>query len=119
MVKDLKAYEDIGLDPEEIKEILNAVNGGLAAENGIWCPKCGDALDIDIVNGVLAIGCFGCGGIVMCNYCQTPIYIKTIQYCKSLLAPLTPEQELRDKLLDMTGEVYVNIPKSNCPFCRR
>ena len=36
----------------------------------------------------------------MCNYCQTPIYIKTIQYCKSLLAPLTPEQELRDKLLD-------------------
>ena len=57
----LAAYEDIGLDPEEIKEILNAVNGGLAAENGIWCPKCGDALDIDIVNGVLAIGCFGCG----------------------------------------------------------
>ena len=61
VVKDLKAYEDIGLDPEEIKEILNAVNGGLAAKNGIWCPKCGDALDIDIVNGVLAIGCFGCG----------------------------------------------------------
>ena len=59
----------------------------------------------------------GCGGIVMCNYCQTPIYIKTIQYCKSLLAPLTPEQELRDKLLDMTGEVYVNIPKKYCPFC--
>lgn len=60
-VENLKAYEDIGLDPEEIKEILNAVNGGLAAKNGIWCPKCGDALDIDIVNGVLAIGCFGCG----------------------------------------------------------
>lgn len=53
----------------------------------------------------------------MCNYCQTPIYIKTIQYCKSLLAPLTPEQELRDKLLDMTGEVYVNIPKKYCPYC--
>lgn len=60
-VENLKAYEDIGLDPEEIKEILNAVNGGLAAKNGIWCPKCGDALDIDIVNGVLAIDCFGCG----------------------------------------------------------
>lgn len=57
----LAAYEDTGLEPEKIKEILNAVNGGLAAENGIWCPKCGDALDIDIVNGVLAIGCFGCG----------------------------------------------------------
>ena len=60
-VKDLLDYEAIGLKPEEIKEILNAVNGGLAAKNGIWCPKCGDALDIDIVNGVLAIGCFGCG----------------------------------------------------------
>lgn len=57
----LAAYEDTGLEPEKIKEILNAVNGGLSAENGIWCPKCGDALDIDIVNGVLAIGCFGCG----------------------------------------------------------
>lgn len=57
----LKAYEDTGLEPETIKETLSAVNGGLAAENGIWCPKCGDALDIDIVNGVLAIGCFGCG----------------------------------------------------------
>lgn len=57
----LAAYEDTGLEPEKIKEILNAINGGLAAENGIWCPKCGDALDIDIVNGVLAIGCFGCG----------------------------------------------------------
>lgn len=61
VVKDLKDYEDIGLEPEKIKEILNAVNGGLAAKNGIWCPKCGDALDIDIVNGVLAIDCFGCG----------------------------------------------------------
>ena len=57
----LKAYEDTGLEPETIKETLSEVNGGLAAENGIWCPKCGDALDIDIVNGVLAIGCFGCG----------------------------------------------------------
>lgn len=55
----------------------------------------------------------------MCNYCQTPIYIKTIQYCKSLLAPLTPEQELRDKLLDMTGEVYVNIPKSIVHFAEQ
>lgn len=61
VVKDLKDYEDIGLEPEKIKEILNAVNGGLAAKNGIWCPKCGDALDIDIVNGILAIDCFGYG----------------------------------------------------------
>ena len=60
-IEDLKAYEDMGLDPETIKGILDAINGGLSAENGIWCPKCGDALDIDIVNGVLAIGCFGCG----------------------------------------------------------
>lgn len=30
------------------------------AQRWIWRTKCGDALDIDIVNGVLAIGCFGC-----------------------------------------------------------
>ncbi len=32
VVKDLLDYEAIGLKPEEIKEILNAVNGGLAAK---------------------------------------------------------------------------------------
>lgn len=56
----LKAYEDTGLDPEEIKEILDAINGGLSARDGILCPECGDALVIDVVDGVFSIGCFGC-----------------------------------------------------------
>lgn len=60
VVKDLKAYEDIGLDPEKIKEIIDAIDGGLSARDGIICPECGDALDIDVVDGVLSIGCFGC-----------------------------------------------------------
>lgn len=53
----------------------------------------------------------------MCNMCKTKIYIKTVQCMKPLLAPLTPEQELRDKLLDMTGEVYLPVPVKYCPFC--
>lgn len=53
----------------------------------------------------------------MCNKCKTPIYIKTTQYLKPLLAPLTPEQELREKLIDMTGEVYLEVTKRYCPWC--
>lgn len=56
----LKAYEDTGLDPEKIKEIIDAIDGGLSARDGIICPECGDALAIDVVDGVLSIGCFGC-----------------------------------------------------------
>lgn len=53
----------------------------------------------------------------MCNMCKTTLYIKTIQYAKPLLAPLTAEQELRYKLFDMTGEVYLQVPVKYCPFC--
>ena len=53
----------------------------------------------------------------MCSMCNVPIYIKTIQYLKHVLAPLTPEQELRDKLFNMTGEVYEKIPNKYCPIC--
>ena len=53
----------------------------------------------------------------MCNYCNEPIYIKTVQYARSLLAPLTEEQALRDRLLELTGEVYMKVPKMFCPFC--
>lgn len=53
----------------------------------------------------------------MCNYCNAPIYIKTVQYTKPLLAPLTEAQALRDRLIDLTGEVYVEIPKRFCPVC--
>lgn len=52
-----------------------------------------------------------------CSFCNTPLYIRTAQYTKPLLAPLTPEQELRDKLTNLTGEVYVSIETGYCPFC--
>lgn len=53
----------------------------------------------------------------MCNYCDIAIYVKIKQYAKPILAPITEVQELRDKLLDMTGELYVEFPKRYCPFC--
>ncbi len=53
----------------------------------------------------------------MCDKCKTPIYVKVKQYYKPLLAPLTIEQELRDRLIDMTGEVYVKVTTRYCPFC--
>lgn len=53
----------------------------------------------------------------MCNYCNAPIYIKTVRYTKPLLAPLAEAQALRDRLIELTGEVYVEIPKKFCPVC--
>lgn len=53
----------------------------------------------------------------MCNYCDAPIYIKTVQHTAPVMAPLTEVQALRDKLIEMTGEVYLQIPKRFCPVC--
>lgn len=52
-----------------------------------------------------------------CNFCNAEIYIKTIQYVKPILAPLTREEELRQQLLDLTGEVYLPLPNKFCPMC--
>ncbi len=54
-----------------------------------------------------------------CHYCETTFFIKIIQCAKPLLAPLTPEQALRDKLQDLTGEDYRPIQNNFCPFCGR
>lgn len=108
-VENLKAYEDIGLDPEEIKEILNAVNGGLAAKNGIWCPKCGDALDIDIVNGVLAIDCFGCGE-----------YTPVSELMKLHLNDAVPVVRCKDCVYKASAEVidgFLICPASGMEIC--
>ena len=105
----LAAYEDTGLEPEKIKEILNAVNGGLSAENGIWCPKCGDALDIDIVNGVLAIGCFGCGE-------YTPIS----ELMKLHLNDAVPVVRCKDCVYKASAEVidgFLICPASGMEIC--
>ena len=108
-VENLKAYEDIGLDPEEIKEILNAVNGGLAAKNGILCPKCGDALDIDIVNGVLAIDCFGCGE-----------YTPVSELMKLHLNDAVPVVRCKDCVYKASAEVidgFLICPASGMEIC--
>lgn len=52
-----------------------------------------------------------------CKFCNAEIYIKTIQYAKPLLAPLTTADELRYQLQDLTGEVYLRLPNEFCPMC--
>lgn len=54
-----------------------------------------------------------------CKFCGAKLYFKTTQYARPLLAPLTEVQALRDKLLDLTGEVYVEIDAGLCPMCGR
>lgn len=54
-----------------------------------------------------------------CEFCGAKLYFKTTQYARPLLAPLTEVQALRDKLLDLTGEVYVEIDAGFCPMCGR
>lgn len=53
----------------------------------------------------------------MCNMCNATLYIKTKQFARPVLAPLTPAQKLRDRLSDMTGEVYLPVCVNYCPFC--
>ena len=52
-----------------------------------------------------------------CNFCKSDLYIKTAQYTKPLLAPMTRAEELRQELLDLTGEVYLKIPNEYCAMC--
>ena len=54
-----------------------------------------------------------------CPFCDETIYVKVIQYAAPMLAPLTPEQELRDRLTNMTGEVYARVESNYCPMCGR
>lgn len=53
----------------------------------------------------------------MCSMCNTTLYIRTIQFLRPILAPITPEQELIDRLADMEGEVYMPVMVNYCPFC--
>ena len=54
-----------------------------------------------------------------CSFCDKTVYIKVKQYAAPMLAPLTPEQELRDRLTNMTGEVYAQLDTYYCPICGR
>lgn len=51
------------------------------------------------------------------NCCSTKIYIKTMRYAKPFSMPLTREEEVRQKLIELTGEEFVNIDAIFCPFC--
>ena len=52
-----------------------------------------------------------------CNYCKTQYYIRTVQYSAPLLAPMTKQEEIRQQLLNLTGEVYARIANLYCPMC--
>lgn len=54
-----------------------------------------------------------------CSFCDETIYVKVIQYAAPMLAPLTPAQELRDRLINMTGETYTRLVHNYCPMCGR
>lgn len=55
----------------------------------------------------------------MCEYCNVKLYVKTQKIMKSALASLTHTEELRQELEDITGEMYIEIPKQYCPQCGR
>lgn len=55
----------------------------------------------------------------MCEYCDIKLYVKTQKIIKSLLAPLTHTEELRQELEDITGEIYLEFPHNYCPMCGR
>ena len=57
--------------------------------------------------------------MMACNFCKVPIYIKTVQYTAPLLAPMTEAEELRQRLTNITGEVYLPMINRYCPMCGR
>ena len=54
-----------------------------------------------------------------CDYCNVSVYVKTTQYLAPVLAPTTRTESLRQELLNLTGEVYLYVPKKFCPMCGR
>ena len=56
----LAAYENTGLEPQSVQMLADAILG----EVGVFCPVCGDGLELETGEGGLMIGCFGCGEYV-------------------------------------------------------
>lgn len=52
-----------------------------------------------------------------CPFCGKPLYIKVKRYTKPLLMPATRAGALRDELMDITGEEYIQIKANYCPVC--
>lgn len=54
-----------------------------------------------------------------CSFCKngTKLYVKAVQHTMPLLAPLTRAEELRQELINITGEVYLPVHIIYCPMC--
>ena len=59
-VKRLAAYEDTDLEPQLVQLLADAIRG----KTGVFCPICGDGLELETGESGLMIGCFGCGEYV-------------------------------------------------------
>lgn len=54
------SYEDTGLEPQLVQMLADAIRG----KTGVFCPVCGDGLELEDGENGLMIGCFGCGEYV-------------------------------------------------------
>ena len=54
-----------------------------------------------------------------CEYCNAKYFVQIKKYTKPLLVPLTEAEELNNKLIDLTGIDYIQIPVNYCPMCGR
>ena len=54
--------------------------------------------------------CANCGHVL-------DLYIRTIQIMKPCMMPITIEQELEDKLTEVTGYAYLKFNPVYCPIC--
>lgn len=52
-----------------------------------------------------------------CPFCNTTIYINTVQCLADALAPITRGEELRQQLKNSTGETYLPLWHKFCPMC--
>lgn len=107
----LKEYEDTGLEPEEIKGIINMLE---FYKQHISPAQAAEFSEFGI-NRLRELA--QADNVARCSLCKAPIYIKVKRNMRPILAPLTYEQELRDKLLDMTGEEYAELSGGFCPGC--
>ena len=55
----LAAYEDTGLEPSEVAASIEITSGAYG-----FCPTCGDAYELDIVDGKPVMMCDGCGPLI-------------------------------------------------------
>ncbi len=46
------------------------------------------------------------------RFCNEPIYIKTVQYSAPLISPMNDAQALKNKMINMIREAYVQLENS-------